>query len=108
MTVGFGATPIQRMALWTTALGPGFASSGYDLFVAMRWLEALSLLTNHTQRYPEIATLLWCSNQAISLMYSAGQFLTQTEKDNLDVLGGTTVSVFVNGKKKSLGERKFL
>ena len=92
--------------IWKSKAYPGFASSGYDAFVVMRWLEAL--LSNHTQRYPEIATLLWCSNQAISLMYSAGQFLTQTEKDNLDVLGGMFVSTFLSMAKKSLDEHKFL
>lgn len=92
--------------IWKSKAYPGFASSGYDAFVVMRWLE--SILVNHTRRYMEIATLLWCSNQAISLMYSAGQFLTQIEKDNLDVLGGMFISLFLSMAKKALDEHKLM
>ncbi len=92
--------------IWKSHAYPGFASSGYDAFVVMKWLEAL--ISPYTDVYKEIATLIWCSNQAISLMYSAERFLTPTEKENLEVLGSTFLSTYMFLAKNAIDELKFL
>lgn len=92
--------------IWKNNAYPGFSSSGYDAFVAMRWLEAL--LAPYTDVYKEICTLIWCANQAISLLYSADRYLSQTERDNLDVLGSTFLSTYMFLAKNAIDELKFL
>ena len=91
---------------WKSRQYPSLASSGYDSYVVMLWLE--SLLSNHADRYAEMATLVWTSNHAISLMYSAGLFLTPHEKENLKVLGNGFLSLYISLAKKAMDSNQLL
>ena len=91
---------------WKSRQYPSLASSGYDAYVIMLWIE--SILSNHAEIYPEMATLVWTSNHAISLMYSAGLFLTQNEKENLKVLGNAFLSLYVSLAKGAMDSNKLL
>ena len=70
------------------------SASGYDAYVVGLWLE--HELSVHTASYQEICTMLWASNKAFSLLYSAGRFLDQGEKDSLGALGGLFLRVYVS------------
>lgn len=91
---------------WKSRQYPSLASSGYESYVVMLWLE--SLLSNHAEIYAGMATLVWTSNHAISLMYSAGLFLTPSEKENLTVLGNTFLSLYVSLAKNAMDANKLL
>ena len=90
---------------WKSRQYPSLASSGYDSYVVMLWLQ--QLLESYPG-YEEMATLVWTSNHAISLMYSAGLFLTPSEKENLKVLGNAFLSLYVSLAKKAMDSRKLL
>lgn len=65
--------------VWHSRKYPSLSVSGYDAYVIGLWLE--ELVSGYTQQYPEISSMLWLSNRAISLMYSSESwFLSQEEK----------------------------
>ena len=78
---------------WKTRKYPMLSSSGYDAYVVGLWLE--HELSMHAALYQEICTMLWASNKAISLLYSAGRFLNQGEKDSLGALGDLFLRVYL-------------
>ena len=83
--------PLRLKKLTKSKLGikrgqyPTLASSGYDTFVVATWLEGV--LQEHVDVHGDLATLLWASNRALSLQYSAGWFLTEAEKNSIQSLG---------------------
>ena len=79
---------------WQTRKYPSLAASGYDAFVVGVWLE--DLLSNHSQTFPEICTMLWAGNRAISLMYSANLFLNEQEKKSLAILGDCLLRTYMS------------
>lgn len=91
---------------WKARRYPELASSGYDAFVVGTWLE--QTLTPHNHHYPEIATLLWSSNKGISLLYSAGAFLTTGEKQSVKVYGDIFLQTYVTLAGRALNEHKLL
>ena len=70
---------------WGTKQHPELAASGSDTNVVLQWLE--HLLTPYANIYGGILTLLYASNRAIKLLYDAGMFLTEAEKNTVRVLG---------------------
>lgn len=80
--------------------------SGYDAFVISRWLH--STLQPFTAVYPEIATLLWTSNQAISLLYDAHFFLTPQEQDTVRTLGSLFLRTYLSLASQALGRGQYL
>ena len=79
---------------WKTRKYPMLSSSGYDAYVVGLWLE--HELSMHAALCQEICTMLWASNKAISLLYSAGRFLNQGEKDSLGALGDLFLRVYLS------------
>jgi len=70
---------------WSTNKYSTLGCSGYDAYVVGKRLE--HLLSFHQGTYPEIYTLLWSSDKAMSLQYQAARFLTWDEKLYLRTLG---------------------
>ena len=92
---------------WKTRKYPSLGVSGYDAFVIGSWLE--DLLSGYPQLYTEISSMLWLSNRAISLMYSCDSwFLSQTEKDTLEVLGFAFLRVYMSMAENALRQHKLL
>lgn len=73
---------------------PELTGSGYDAFVIARWLQFV--LEPHSAIYAEILTLLWTSNQAISLLYDAGWFLKPEEKQTVRTLGDVFCRTYIS------------
>ena len=79
---------------WKTRSYPELTGSGYDAFVIARWLQFV--LEPHSAIYAEILTLLWTSNQAISLLYDAGWFLKPEEKQTVRTLGDVFCRTYIS------------
>ena len=92
---------------WKTRKYPSLGVSGYDAYVIALWLE--DVLSGHHQKYPEISSMLWLSNRAISLMYSQESwFLSQQEKDTLEVLGFAFLKIYMSMAVTALQQHKLL
>ena len=92
---------------WKSRKYPSLGVAGYDAYVIGSWME--DLLSAFTEKYPEIYSMLWLSNRAVSLMYSQeGWFLNQREKDTLEVLGFAFLRVFLSMARGSLEQHKLL
>ena len=91
---------------WKTRKYPELCGSGYDSFVVGAWLE--EILQPHAERWPEITSMLWASNQAVSLMYAGNFFLTPGEKSSLETLGVFFLKLYVRMASKAVSERKLL
>ena len=91
---------------WKSRSYPSLGGSGYDAFVISRWLH--STLQPFTAVYPEIATLLWTSNQAISLLYDAHFFLTPQEQDTVRTLGSLFLRTYLSLASQALGRGQYL
>lgn len=96
----------QSKLRWERRKYPSLAASGYDSFVVGKWLE--HVLSGHTQRYPEVSTLLWASNQGISLLYAAGRFLDCHEKRSLEMLGSIYLTTYMSLARTALEQRVLL
>jgi len=92
---------------WKTRKYPSLGVSGYDAYVIALWLE--DVLSGHHQKYPEISSMLWLSNRAVSLMYSQESwFLSQQEKDTLEVLGFAFLKIYMSMAVTALQQHKLL
>ena len=92
---------------WKTRKYPSLGVSGYEAYVIALWLE--DVLSGHHQKYPEISSMLWLSNRAISLMYSQESwFLSQQEKDTLEVLGFAFLKIYMSMAVTALQQHKLL
>lgn len=91
---------------WGTNKYPCLCVSGYDAYVVGRWME--TLLASYQDVYPEIYTMLWASNKAMSLQYHASRFLTIDEKASLQTLGDVFLRTYLYMASASLREHKFL
>lgn len=104
--------PLRLKKLTKSKLGikrgqyPTLASSGYDTFVVATWLEGV--LQEHVDVHGDLATLLWASNRALSLQYSAGWFLTEAEKNSIQSLGSIFLDTYISLAKGSLQRHEFL
>ena len=85
---------------WESRKYPSLSASGYDAFVVGVWLE--DVLSNHSQTYPEISTMLWSGNRAISLMYSGGLFLNEREKESLAILGDCLLRTYMSMARSAM------
>lgn len=91
---------------WKSRKYPSLGVSGYDAAVIGQWLE--SVVAMHSDRYPEIASMLWLSNRAIGLIYHGGMFLNQQEKATLDTLGFAFLRVYMHMARGALLAHKML
>ena len=91
---------------WKSKKYPMLSSSGYDAYVVGVWLE--HELSMHTASYQELCTMLWASNKAFSLLYSAGRFLDQSEKDSLGALGDLFLRVYLSMAAEANQQHKLL
>ena len=91
---------------WKSRRYPELCASGYDSFVVGVWLE--QLLQPHHVTYPEICSMLWSSNKAVSLMYSADFFLTASEKSTLETLGNLFTKIYLKMANKAISEGKMM
>lgn len=91
---------------WKNRKYPELGASGYDAYVVGSWLE--SVLEPFSQRYPDIVSLLWVSNRTVSLMYSAGWFLTPGEKQTLETLGGLFNHLYMKLASQAVNQHKLL
>ena len=104
--------PLRLKKLTKSKLGikrgqyPMLASSGYDTFVVATWLEGV--LQEHVDVYGDLATLMWSSNRALSLQYSAGWFLTEAERNSIRSLGSMFLDTYISLAKNSLRRHEFL
>lgn len=96
----------QSKVVWNTRKYPELCSSGYDSFVLGSWLQ--HVLEQHQHRYPELYSMLWTSNRAVSLVYSAGRFLTPSEKATLETLGDCFTHVYMKMANEAVREHKLL
>ena len=78
---------------WKQKQYPELAAKGYDCYVVNCWLE--ELLGPHSDTYGSLATLLYCSNRAIRVLYAADMFPTDAEKNTVRVLGELFSKTFV-------------
>ena len=93
--------------VWHSRKYPSLSVSGYDAYVIGLWLE--ELVSGYTQQYPEISSMLWLSNRAISLMYSSESwFLSQEEKNSLEVLGFAFLRIYMSMASAALQQHKLL
>ena len=79
---------------WKAKKYPMLGSSGYDAYVVGLWLE--HILCGFGDTYPEISTLLWSSNRALSLLYHAGRFLSSQEKASVETLGDIFLRTYLS------------
>ena len=91
---------------WSTNKYPTLGCSGYDAYVVGKWLE--HLLSFHQGTYPEIYTLLWSSNKAMSLQYHAARFLTQDEKLSLRTLGDVFLRTYLYMAGTAMEQHKMM
>lgn len=91
---------------WKTRKYPELCCSGYDSFVVGSWLE--EILQPHSEKFPEITSMLWASNKAVSLMYAGNFFLTPGEKSSLEMLGFFFLKLYIRMANKAISEHKLL
>lgn len=91
---------------WKENVYAELVCSGFDAYVIGTWLE--KILEPYGREYPEISTLVWSSNKAVSCMYAAGRFYTPLEKENLKALWGVFARTFLHLASKARQEMKFL
>ena len=91
---------------WKTRKYPELCCSGYDSFVVGSWLE--EILQPHSEKFPEITSMLWASNKAVSLMYAGFFFLTPGEKSSLEMLGVFFLKLYIRMANKAISEHKLL
>lgn len=91
---------------WKTRTYPELTCSGFDAYVVGSWLE--HTLQPHSATYPEILSMLWSSNKAVSLMYQADWFLTASEKRTLEHVGTFFNQVYVMMANRAINEHKLL
>jgi len=91
---------------WHSNKYPCLCVSGYDAYVVGRWMEGL--LAAYEDSYPEIYTMLWASNKAMSLQYHANRFLTVDEKASLQTLGDIFLRTYMYMAHTAVHEHKFL
>lgn len=91
---------------WHSNKYPCLCVSGYDAYVVGRWME--DLLAAYEDSYPEIYTMLWASNKAMSLQYHANRFLTVDEKASLQTLGDIFLRTYMYMAHTAVHEHKFL
>lgn len=83
----------KKRLRWTRGY-PELASSGYDCFVVLSWLE--EVLDLHKAVYPELYTLCWSSNKSMRLLYAnKTYFLSDDERRTLRFLGQVFCSCYV-------------
>ena len=91
---------------WASNKYPMLGCSGYDAYVIGKWME--QLVSSHQGTYPEIYTLLWSSNKAMSLQYQAARFLTWDEKQSLRTLGDVFLRTYLYMAGTAMGQHKML
>ena len=92
---------------WATDKYAELTCSGHDNYVVGLWLQEV-LESGHTERYPEFATMLWAINNAMSILYGAGRFLTDGEKDRVRTLGSTFLRVYMQCAGNAVRDDKLL
>ena len=90
---------------WGNDVYPSLACSGYDAYIVGRWLERE---LDGNQAFPDIYTMLWASNRALSAMYSAGRFLSQPEKTMIKHYGYLFLNTYVRVAARALSEGKMV
>lgn len=78
---------------WKTRGYPELACSGYDTYVICKWLECI--LTPFSDVYTDFCTLLWSGNHAMSMLYSAGWWLSPPEKATLHTVGNIFMCTYM-------------
>ena len=84
----------KKKLTWQSKKYPEFRGSGSDAAIVCTWLE--SVLAPHANLYGDLCTLLWASNRAMRLFYSAGRFLSENERNTVLILGRVFCRVYLN------------
>lgn len=91
---------------WESKKYPELRSSGSDCHIVAIWLE--EVLQPFHALYGDLLTLLWASNRCLKLMYSAKWFLTDSEKQTVEILGSIFISTFLRLAANSLQANELL
>ena len=97
----------QKKITWATKKYPEFKGSGSDTHVVAVWLEDL-LIPRFSDQYPDLCTLLWTSNRAMRLLYSAGWFLTDDEIETVKGLGRMFTQTFLQLASQAVQSHTFM
>ena len=77
---------------WGRDVYPQLVCSGYDTYIVGRWLERE--LTGH-RSFPDIYTLVWSSNKALSALYGCGRFLSLEQKSTVRRYGDLFLDTYL-------------
>ncbi len=75
----------KKKLAWKTKGYPELLASGSDTHIVLAWLEVT--LTPHANVYGDICTLIFALNRSMRLLYSAGMFLSEQERETVRLLG---------------------
>ena len=93
---------------WKSGAMPELLSSGYDTFVVNRWL--VDICSRFPEQIPEDLRLaLWSADHVLSLLSSAGRWLTEHEQRHKEQLGDVFMRAYLSLAQGSIqaGRRLF-
>ena len=91
---------------WASKKYPEFKGSGSDSHITSVWLE--ETLQPFAARYGDLCTLLWSSNRAMRLLYSANRFLNQEERRTVKVLGTLFIQTYMRKASESVLQHELM
>ena len=91
---------------WETKKYPELRSSGSDTHIVSIWLE--DILQPFQLQYPDFMTLLWSSNRCLKLLYKAHWFLSDSEKNSVEMLGRIFASTYLRLASNSLHNNQLM
>ena len=91
---------------WKGKTYPSLASSRYDAYVCMRWLQ--DELADHQANYPSIFCLIWSANVFVGLLNKSGWFLSEREHEQVKVIGTVFCQTLIRLAGEALENREVL
>lgn len=96
----------KKKIMWASKKYPEFRGSGSDSHVVAVWLE--SVLSAHSDQFPDLCTLLWSGNRMMKVLYNAGRFLDAQERETVRVLGRIFCQLYLNKASEAIQNSVFL
>ncbi len=75
----------KKKIAWKNNGYPELIASGSDTHIVLAWLE--TTLAPHANVFGDICTLIYALNRSMRLLYSAGMFLSEQERETVRTLG---------------------
>ena len=92
---------------WAARKYPELRTSGYDCYVVVKWLVALT--TTHSASLPAaLCSSLWSADHVLSLLQNGGRYLTEAEETNKETVGMIYLRSYMSLVRANLDARKRL